>query len=565
MRLKNIYGEYPTGPYCARFVGTYNQGDIDGLRFYAARQADPPSSTTDCLQIGSGVSSLWFQRVQLDKGRINLTIGDDLGTAPCQYLRFYGLATEAAALENVRLNTAAYCSFNDIYGNLSAGYGLHSMPGMETYGEPCVFNGGQFADNQFENILLEGDPGIYFSGGFTSSGAGTDITGSGSSVFTYPQMRVSAPISRFKLKDTRLGGGQAGRVDETSQILAAVQIDNLAIMQVGNVQATIGGTITAGNTVTLTFTSSSGTQQATYPVLSGDRLVDIAKGLVTACQAISSLLPNFGFSYSGAVVTINMPMTGIRWTVSGTVSSGATETISVAGNLVTGDIIKLTFTSPSSVAYTAAYAVHTTDTLATVTAGLCSALLIAGLPSPPWTPTPFVVQSTGLSTGPGIIATTLPPAADAWTFSYTVTNSGTEIVTLTANNPYFVIENNDLRGNVTAIIDNSPPSANKIRRANVGDDALTYNINTVAGGALSLTSRTDAVVQNSTATLTSNLTVTLNATGAAVGDKFKWINNTPIPSSFTVTVGGQPLTHRQFVDFEFDGTQWHQVAGGTLL
>jgi hypothetical protein len=55
----------------------------------------------------------------------------------------------------------------------------------------------------------------------------------------------------------------------------------------------------------------------------------------------------------------------------------------------------------------------------------------------------------------------MPPASAGWTGSATVTGSATENVSFDACDPYFVIENSDLRGNTTAIVDNSPSSTNK--------------------------------------------------------------------------------------------------------
>jgi hypothetical protein len=376
MRIKQIYGSAPTSnssnppPYCARIQGAYNQGDIDGMRFYAVASGNLPSLVTDCLQIGSGVSSLWFKRLQLSHGRYNLAIGDDTGGAYSQFLRFYGPGLESAGVANLKLNTAYGCSFDDIYANISNGYGIHASSFMDGQA-PCWINSGQCIGNALENVLIEGDPGLYFGSNFECTG---NVSNGG-----FAQMRVSAPTPRFKVKSAHIGGGISALVDSGSTAPAGIQIDNMnwAVVD-ANVAVAITGTVAASETITLTLVPYSGTTlYPQYITQSSDALggpTTLAASLVSAFNGMTSLTSlGFYFTSSGANLTIVVPTTS-RWLTSWTTTGS--ETFAQSGGLTSGDTFQLTFTPQTGSAISippSAYTVGSTDTPASVALALANA------------------------------------------------------------------------------------------------------------------------------------------------------------------------------------------------
>ncbi len=113
-----------------------------------------------------------------------------------------------------------------------------------------------------------------------------------------------------------------------------------------NETATIGGTITAGDVVTLIFTPTVGSPiHIAYTVKSGDTTTLIASGLLTLLQANATLkAAGFTFTAAAAVITYNVPASG--WTYSESVT-GTTPTETVTLTAGTG--------SPTQIIYTATY------------------------------------------------------------------------------------------------------------------------------------------------------------------------------------------------------------------
>jgi RHS repeat-associated protein len=102
-----------------------------------------------------------------------------------------------------------------------------------------------------------------------------------------------------------------------------------AVRQLGTF--TVGGTVSAGNTLTISAARpmfpSGGTENVTYTVLSGDTLSSIAAGLVSLINA-DATLQGFGVSATSAGATINLvSYSPDPQTYTSSVSSGATETL----------------------------------------------------------------------------------------------------------------------------------------------------------------------------------------------------------------------------------------------
>lgn len=99
--------------------------------------------------------------------------------------------------------------------------------------------------------------------------------------------------------------------------------------------ATIGGTITSGNTVTLTVSQgqfSGGAISGTYTVQGSDTVATVAEGVATALNEAAESAGNpFLAEASEAVVTVSWPgPMGNTAVLSATKSGGATETITLS-------------------------------------------------------------------------------------------------------------------------------------------------------------------------------------------------------------------------------------------
>ena len=103
----------------------------------------------------------------------------------------------------------------------------------------------------------------------------------------------------------------------------------------GTSSATIGGSKTTGNTLTITVHDaglSGGQKSKTYTVLSGDTLATIAAGLAALING-DSALQTIGVSASSASTLITLTSTSVNVTTySESTSGGATETITLGAN-----------------------------------------------------------------------------------------------------------------------------------------------------------------------------------------------------------------------------------------
>lgn len=135
-----------------------------------------------------------------------------------------------------------------------------------------------------------------------------------------------------------------------------------------NETCTIGGTITATDIVTLTFTPGVGSAVSVpYTVIGGDTTATIATALLALLQANVALkAAGFSFTKTGSVITYNKPASG--WTDTGSVSGSATETVTIAPSTASPTQITLTgkYTGTPVVTVTLAAGTKASTTKATV-------------------------------------------------------------------------------------------------------------------------------------------------------------------------------------------------------
>ncbi|MDX2105631.1 MAG: RHS repeat-associated core domain-containing protein [Candidatus Melainabacteria bacterium] len=135
--------------------------------------------------------------------------------------------------------------------------------------------------------------------------------------------------------------GQAlSRIDETG-IQTQFAYDGstevlLSVIQNTNWKATIGGTVTTSDVLTITVHDSGlggGSKSKNYTVLGGDTLDDIADGLAAAINGDSEIT-DLGITakVSGAIISLSTAP-GNATTFSQSTSGGATETIALAAGL----------------------------------------------------------------------------------------------------------------------------------------------------------------------------------------------------------------------------------------
>jgi YD repeat-containing protein len=155
--------------------------------------------------------------------------------------------------------------------------------------------------------------------------------------------------------------------------------------------ATIGGTVTTGDTLTITVSDSTlpspGQESVSYKVSAGDTLSKIASGLASAINADPNLQAiSVSATTSGSVVVINSGSTG-NTTYAASTNSGATETIvltinvngpmtaTIGGTVTSADILNIIVSDQglSGGKETVSYRVNVGDTLNSIAAGLAAA------------------------------------------------------------------------------------------------------------------------------------------------------------------------------------------------
>ncbi|HEY9755253.1 MAG TPA: LysM peptidoglycan-binding domain-containing protein [Oculatellaceae cyanobacterium] len=158
----------------------------------------------------------------------------------------------------------------------------------------------------------------------------------------------------------------------------------------GRISATIGGTVTAGDALTITTSGAglSSPQNSSYTVQAGDTLASIALGLSNKIDSLASL-QTAGVSATSNNAVVNIAFRPTNYPIySGLITSGANEVLSqtmnnngieqalVGGTKTTGDTIGLRVVDaglPAGVE-TVSYTVLSTDTLPTIASGLVNAV-----------------------------------------------------------------------------------------------------------------------------------------------------------------------------------------------
>ena len=205
-------------------------------------------------------------------------------------------------------------------------------------------------------------------------------------------------------------------------------------------RALIGGTITAGNTLTVTVNNASlsgGQENVTYTVQSGDTLSTAASGLAAAITADTNLQAiGVNASTNSAMISIKSASPKLS-TYARATSGGATETISlgITGNFVenaviggtktTGNTLTITVSAPAlSGGHTAiTYAVLSSDTLTTIAAGLKTAINASSS-----------LSTLGVTaTSVGTVITIKSTSSNATTYSQSTSTNATETIALSIN------------------------------------------------------------------------------------------------------------------------------------
>ncbi len=216
---------------------------------------------------------------------------------------------------------------------------------------------------------------------------------------------------------------------------------NRTAVQQNNVnRVKIGGTVTTGNTLTITVSNAGlvgGQDAVKYTVLATDSLSTIASGLAEAITADAKLQAiGVNAATNGSVMSIKSS-SPLATTYAQSTSGGATETISlgvttnfvenavIGGSKTTGDTVTITVSDPAlsggqtAITYTALSA----DTLATIATELTAA--INGSSS---------LTTLGVTaTSAGTAITIKSASSNATTYSQSTSTGATETVALSIN------------------------------------------------------------------------------------------------------------------------------------
>ncbi|MBK8220826.1 MAG: hypothetical protein IPK73_07375 [Candidatus Obscuribacter sp.] len=205
-------------------------------------------------------------------------------------------------------------------------------------------------------------------------------------------------------------------------------------------RARLGGTITAGDTLTITVSDSAlsgGQQVVNYVVQAGDTLAAAAAGLAAAITATPALQAiGVNAAANSQIVNIKSASPNIT-TYQQSTSGGATETIAlgvtdnfvenavIGGTKRTGDVLTITFRDQALAGGLKAvpYTVLAADNLEAITAGLTAAINAD-----------TSLSAIGVSaTSVGTAMTIKSNSQNATTYSQSKSNGATETITLSIN------------------------------------------------------------------------------------------------------------------------------------
>lgn len=201
---------------------------------------------------------------------------------------------------------------------------------------------------------------------------------------------------------------------------------------IGTQTAALGGTVTAGNTVTITVYDpalTGGSKAITYTVVSGDTLNSIAAGLASAINA-DTALQAVAVSATSTNSIVNLKSASINnTTYTASVSSGATESISLAPNTV---VLQSTYNNLNELTSISAGGLTrfhgtTSKPVKSVTVNTTPQLL-------PWSKQ--FIGNTSLSTGnnsTSVVATDAAPNTKTNTYQISLNNASGATVTHDAN------------------------------------------------------------------------------------------------------------------------------------
>jgi hypothetical protein len=225
-----------------------------------------------------------------------------------------------------------------------------------------------------------------------------------------------------------------------SKSTGATETITLGSILNGNVSATIGGTLTAGNTPTIQ-TSGGGLASpisSTYTVLSTDTTSTIATGLASLMNS-NATLQSLGVTAQASSNVVNVKFNPTNYPSASAASvGGATETLSLAmsknvnqqaligGTKTTGDVLTIGVNDVGLAggASTVSYTVLSSDTLTTITSGLAAAVNASAS-----------LQAIGVSAAASSTILTLKSNSPNVTSYNQGTNSGTTETILVGLNP----------------------------------------------------------------------------------------------------------------------------------
>ncbi|HEY9754985.1 MAG TPA: RHS repeat-associated core domain-containing protein [Oculatellaceae cyanobacterium] len=294
----------------------------------------------------------------------------------------------------------------------------------------------------------------------------------------------------------------------------------------------IGGTVTAGDTVTITVSDpglSGGTESVAYSVQSGDTLASISAKLAASITSDSNLLTLGVNAVSNSNSIFIKSTSNNITTYSSTISSGGTETVSftiykngntnaiVGGTKTTGDVLTIKVVDPSlsggstSVSYTVA----SSDTLSSIASGLKSA-----------------INGNSSLAALGVGSTSFGPVVNITSSSTTVTNYLTSLSSGATESLSLVVNQNQ---NMTAVLSGTVTSGD-VLTLRFYDAGLTGGTETVSHTVLS----TDTLTSIATALTTSingdsNLAA-IGATAASAGSVITLSSDSINPTTYRQSI-----------------------------
>ena len=203
-------------------------------------------------------------------------------------------------------------------------------------------------------------------------------------------------------------------------------------------KATIGGTITNGNTITVTVADPAlvgGTEAVLYTIVTADTTTTVATKLAAAITADANLQAiGVNAASSGTTVSLKSAspnLTTYTKAVTGTitmalgVTSNFTELASVGGSKTTGDVMTIKVYDPALAGgtETVTYTVLAGDTLTTIATGIKSAINADA----------HLITLGATATSAGQVVAIKSTSTNATTYTQSVSTGATETITLAVN------------------------------------------------------------------------------------------------------------------------------------